>query len=210
MMRGRSGLSTVARMVAVLVSFLTHCLLLTAHSAAEPSPEAQAWLQRLDEKDAYSRQEALLHLEALREPDTAPMVRHYVKSRDAQMRAFAVRAVAAIEGKQVVPELLAWLKREHPTVRVAALLALEPLQKQDPSIAPALIAALRDRTPIVRMAAVDVVSRIKQPSRPGSGADGLAGEAKEAILVRWKRERHRDVRRVLELAMKRLGEIPNE
>ncbi len=167
-------------------------------ASAEPSAEAKLYLNQLETNDAYAQQEAFLHLEALREPDTAPIVRQQLKSRKAQTRAFAVRAMAAIEGKHAVPELLARVQHEHPIVRVAALLALEPLQKQDPSIAPALIAALRDRKPMVRMAAVDIVSRIKQP------------DAREAILVRWKRERHRDVRRVLELAMKRIGEQSNE
>jgi HEAT repeat protein len=160
------------------------------------SPEAQPYVKQLDAKDAYVRQEAFLHLEALREPATAPVVRQYLTSKDLETRVFAVRAVAAIEGAKAVPTVLERLhKRERPAVRVAAVLALEPLQKQDPSVAPALIAALRDRSPQVRMAAVDVVSRIKQP------------EAKAAILTRWRRERHRDVRRVLELAMKRIGAL---
>jgi HEAT repeat protein len=164
-------------------------------AAGEISPEAQPFLKQLDSKDAFLRQEAFVRLEALRDPATASVVRPYLTSRNLETRTFAVRAVAAIEGVQAVPTLLAQFKRERPTVRIAILLALEPLQAQDPSIAPVLLAALRDRKPQVRMAAVDIVSRLKQP------------QAREAILTRWKRERHRDVRRVLELAMKRIGAL---
>ena len=171
----------------------THHSPLTTLEAA--SPEAESYIKQLDATDAFIRQEAFLHLEALRDPETAPVVRPYLKSKNTETRAFAVRAVAAIERAKAVPTLVEQLKREHPTVRVAILLALEPLQKQDASIAPVLMAALRDRKPAVRMAAVDIVSRMKQP------------EAKAAILLRWKRERHRDVRRVLELAMKRIGAL---
>jgi HEAT repeat protein len=57
---------------------------------------------------------------------------------------------------------------------------------------PALIEKLRDRNPQVRMAAVDAVSRVDDP------------RAREAILARWRRERNRDVRRVLEEAVNRL------
>ena len=178
--------------MALSYSLLTaHCLLMCEAA----SPEAEPYLKQLDAKGAFVRQEAFLHLEALRDPATASVVRQYLTSKNAETRAFAVRAVAAIEGAKAVPTLLARLARERPTVRLAIVLALEPLQKQDPSVAPALIAELRDRAPDVRMAAVDAVSRIKQP------------QAREAILTRWKRERNRDVRRVLELAMKRIGAV---
>ncbi len=103
-----------------------------------------------------------------------------------------MRALAAIEGATAVPDLLERLQHDRsPRVRVAAILALEPLQ--DPTITPALIARLRDRSPEVRMADVDVVSRIDQPT------------AREAILTRWRREHHHDVRRVLQDAIKRIA-----
>ena len=180
------------RMVMVVLSYsllTTHCSL----RCEAASPEAEPYMKQLDAKDAFIRQEAFLHVEALRDPATAPIVRQHLTSKNAETRAFAVRAVAAIEGAKAVPTLLERLARERPAVRLAIVLALEPLQKQDPSVASVLIAALRDRAPEVRMAAVDAVSRMKQPA------------AREAILTRWKRERDRDVRRVLELAMKRIG-----
>ena len=164
-------------------------------SSASPSPLAQQLIAQLDSQDAYERQKAFVQLEALREPATAPMVRGYLKSREPQTRAFSVRALAAIEGLQSVPTVLDILQRDrNPQVRVAAVLALEPLR--DPASTPVVIKALRDRKAEVRMAAVDVLSRLEDP------------HARAAILLRWKRERHRDVRRVLEDALKRMGITP--
>jgi len=159
------------------------------------SSEAQELIRLLDAEDLSVRQEAFLRLEALREPATASVVRAHLASRDPNTRAFSVRAIAAIEGPSAVPTLLKSLKRDrHAFVRLESLLALEPLWEQEPTIGAAFIAALRDRHAQVRMAAVDAVSRIDEP------------EAHAAIRTRWRRERHRDVRRVLEEAMKRLGE----
>ena len=77
--------------------------------------------------------------------------------------------------------------------QLGARLGLEPLARANPEILPAFIAALRDRKPEVRMTAVDIVSRIDDP------------RARKAILLRNKRERDRNVRRVLSLAMTRLN-----
>jgi HEAT repeat protein len=76
------------------------------------------------------------------------------------------------------------------------LLGLEPFAnlQNHPDILPALLNALRDRDTQVRMTAVDIVSRIKDP------------RARAAMRFRYKYEQRRDVRRVLELAMKRLDE----
>lgn len=155
------------------------------------SPEANRLIKQLDADDPYIRQEAFLQLEMLREAATAPVVRHYLESSNAETRAFSVRALAAIEGVKAVPTLIERLKRDRsPRVRVSALLALEPLQ--DPTILPVFIDRLRDRNRDVRMAAADAVSRVKQP------------EARAALQKRWRRERDRDVRRVLEKAMARI------
>lgn len=155
------------------------------------SPEASRLITQLDADDPYIRQEAFMELEMLRESATAPVVRRYLDSSNAETRAFSVRALAAIEGVKAVPTLVERLKRDRsPRVRVSALLALEPLQ--DPTILPVLIDRLRDRDRNVRMAAADAVSRVKQP------------QAREAIQKRWHRERDRDVRRVLEKALARL------
>ncbi len=80
----------------------------------------------------------------------------------------------------------------HPRVRQAALLGLEPLERSEPNVLPALIKALRDPNTEMRMAAVDIVSRIDDP------------RAREAILIRYKRESQQDVRRVLQAAIRRL------
>ena len=159
------------------------------------SPEAQRLIKLLDADDVYLRRTTFLQLEALREPATAPVIRDHLKSRNAKTRAFSVRALAAVEGPKAVATLIERLKSDRNAyVRLETVLALEPLREPDPSVVtPALIGALRDRNPEVRMAAVDAVSRVGEP------------EAKAAILMRWKRERDRDVRRVLEAAMKRLG-----
>ena len=160
-----------------------------------PSPKAVEALRLVESKDPYQQQLGFLRLEALREPATVPMIRAYLTHREPQMRAYVVRALAAIEGVAAVPTLLDALRTDKQAlVRRAALLGLEPLQATDPNILPAFIKALRDKDTEVRMSAVDVVSRIDDP------------RAREAILLRNKREHRRDVRRVLNLAMRRLSQ----
>ena len=170
-----------------------------AISAAEDAgldPKAQNAAALLDSKDAYQRQVGFLRLEALRDPATGPIIRRHMASKDGEDRAQAVRALAAVEGARAVPDLLQALRGDRDAdVRRAALLGLEPLARLDPkNILPALIDALRDSKPEVRMSAVDVVSRIDDPT------------AKQAIRERNRRERNRNVRRVLSAAMGRLGD----
>ena len=164
-------------------------------SAADPaqaiSPEAQQLVQQLSAADVFDRQMAFMRLEALREPATAGVVRQYLTDQNTETRSFSVRALAAIEGPASIPTLVEMLRSDHEqTVRLAALLAIEPFD--DARVVTELIAALRDRHPYVRMAAVDAVSRIDHPW------------AKEAIFTRWRREGNRDVRRVLQMALKRI------
>jgi ribosome-associated translation inhibitor RaiA len=160
----------------------------------QPSPKAVEAMQLLDSEDAYQRQLGFLRLEALREPATVPIILRHLGSKDPEIRAYSLRAVAAIQGAAAVPLLLETLKADkHPKVRRAALLGLEPFVLADPDVMPSLIRALRDRKPVVRMTAIDIVSRIDHP------------QAREAILLRNRRERHRDVRRVLKLAVERIG-----
>jgi len=83
---------------------------------------------------------------------------------------------------------------KQPMVRRAILLGLEPLQEADQRVLPEFIGALKDHNTEVRMAAVDIVSRINDP------------RARDAIRTRAKRETRRDVRRVLKLALKRISE----
>ena len=162
--------------------------------ADAPSPKAIEAIQLLDSKDPYDRQLGFLRLEALREPATLPVIQQYSSSEDADTRAYSLRAIAAIQGAEAVPFLLERFKSEkHQRVRLALLLALEALQEGRPEVLAALIRALRDRSTEVRMCAVDIISRIHEPS------------AREALLSRNRRERRRDVRRVLDLAMKRIA-----
>ena len=189
------------RLVVVRYGFwvgLLACLMATGPrgSAQEQSvpisPEAQEQIKQLDAKDAYVRQKAFLELEALREPATAAIVRRYLDNKDPETRALSVRALAAVEGAAAIPTLVDRMKNDrHPSVRLAAVLALEPLK--DPSVTPAFIERLRDRSPQVRMAAVDVVSRLDDPP------------ARAAIRLRRRREHNRDVQRVLQEAMERVG-----
>jgi len=163
--------------------------------AAPPSPKAVEALRQLKSTDPFERQKAFLRLEALRELSTAEPIRSYLHHKDQEMRAYTVRALAAIEGPQSVPTLLETLKVEKSAkVRRAALLGLEPLQQSSAEILPVVLKALRDKDTEVRMTAVDIVSRIDDP------------RAREAILMRAKRERRPDVRRVLTMALKRIGQ----
>ena len=184
-----------------LLGLSTTSLVLTAvrptaaetEASASPSPHAVEAIRLLDDKDSYQRQVGFLRLEALREPATVPIVMKYLESPDPDTRGYSLRALAAIDGARAVPLLLGALSTDrHPTVRRAALLGLEPLYRTDPQIVPAFIKALRDAKTEVRITAVDIVSRIDDPT------------ARDAILRRNKRERRRDVRRALDLAMKRL------
>ena len=150
-------------------------------------------MQLLQSRDPYQRQLGFLRLEALRESSSVPTISTYLTSKDPEMRAYSLRALAAIEGTGALPVLLQALNTEKkPRVRREVLLGLEPLQPSDPKILPAFLKALRDSNTEVRMTAVDLVSRIDDP------------RAREAIRTRFKRERRRDVRRVLTIAMKRL------
>ncbi len=163
--------------------------------ALSPQAKAHDAIQALASSDPYLREQAFLRLEALRDPTTVPELEPYLSSQDSDMRAWSLRALAAIEGPKAVPALLDRLSHDRvPHVRWAAILGLEPPAKQDlATILPPLIKALRDRDTEVRIAAVDVVSRIDHPL------------AREAILVRAKREGRRDVRRVMAAAVKRVA-----
>ena len=159
-----------------------------------PSPQATEAMRLLESADPYQRQLGFLRLEALREQSSVGIIKRYIDSKDPDVRSYSIRALAAIDGENAIPILLEALRKDkHPRVRRAALLALEPFAKVGTEIIPALIKALRDHSTEVRMAAVDIVSRIDEPS------------AKEAIRLRLRREHRRDVIRVLSLAQKRLS-----
>ena len=165
--------------------------------AAEPGStdqRAKDAIALLESNDPYQRQVGFLRLEALRDPSTVGAIRPALTARDPERRAEAVRALAAIQGAEAVQQLLDILHADqHPHVRRAALLGLEPLARTNPEILPTFIAALKDHKPEVRMTAVDIVSRIDDP------------QARAAIQARNRRERDRNVRRVLALAMNRLS-----
>lgn len=163
-------------------------------SADALDPPAVEAFTLVESDDPYQRRLGFLRLEALRDPTTLGRITPYLSHRESELRAYSVRAVAAIEGLSATPILLNALRHDRsPRVRRAALLALEPFAGHDPEITPAFLQALTDRATDVRMAAVDAVSRLDAPA------------AREAILKRWKRERRKDVRRVLALAKQRMG-----
>ena len=165
-----------------------------AQVTSQPSPQAVEAIRLLEAADPYQRELGFLRLEALREPATVSAIQHYVSSRDPETRAHSLRALAAIQGPESIPLLTEELSRDkHPQVRRAALLGMEPFVGTHPELVPVFIASLRDGSTEIRMAAVDIVSRIDDP------------RAREAILMRNRRERRKDVRRVLKLAMRRLG-----
>ncbi len=163
-------------------------------AAAELSPAALEALELIKSDDDYEQQLGFLRLEALRERESAEAIRGYAASRDPVLRAWTLRALAAIQGVEAAPDLLARLKTERQAgVRRAIILGLEPYAAADSQILTVLIDALRDPHVEVRMAAVDIVSRLDAP------------QAKEAVRERYRRERNRDVRRVLDTAIDRVG-----
>ena len=184
------------RMLLVTLLLAGSCVMPRAWAAEPGSMDQRAKdaIALLESNDPYQRQVGFLRLEALRDPGTVGAIRPALTARDPERRAEAVRALAAIQGAQAVQQLLDILHADqHPHVRRAALLGLEPLARTNPEILPAFIAALKDRKPEVRMTAVDIVSRIDDP------------QARAAIQARNRRERDRNVRRVLALAMNRLS-----
>ena len=196
----RYDVSKVVMSGALALRILTAAGLTHAEEGGAPllqapalSPKAVEAIQLLESHDPYQRQLGFLRLEALRERATIEVIRTYIDHRDPETRAYSLRALAAIEGSESVPLLLQKLSTErHPRVRRALLLGLEPFQKQHPDLLLTFMQALRDRDTAVRMTAVDIVSRIDDP------------RAREALVMRNKYERRRDVRRVLALAMKRI------
>lgn len=168
-------------------------LAIAEDAAGTPSPRAVEAMRLLDSEDLYQRQLGFLRLEALREPATVERISQYLAHKDPEVRAYSLRAVAAIQAIHAVPTLLNALKDKQPRVRRAAIQGLEPLAEASPDVLPAFIRSLKDRDPRVRMAAIDALSRAETP------------RAYEAILQHRRRERNRDVKRVLTVTIKRLG-----
>ena len=171
------------------------CAILKAEQATQVlSPRAVEALDLVSSDDRYKQELGFLRLEALREPASIPAILPYASDKDPELRADGLRALAAIQGVAACPLLLDRIQHDpHPRVRRAAMLGIEPFVESDPKILPILIERLRDKDATVRMTAIDIVSRIADPA------------AREAILQRNKREGRRDVRRVLDLAMKRMS-----
>ena len=183
------------RPFAIMVFFCWLCAVATAEQATQAlSPRAVEALDLVSSDDRYKQELGFLRLEALREPASIPAILPYASHKDPELRAGGVRALAAIQGIESCPLLLDRIQHDpHPRVRRAAMLGIEPFVESDPKILPIMIERLQDRDATVRMTAVDIVSRIADPA------------AREAILQRNKREGRRDVRRVLDLAMKRMS-----
>ena len=184
-----------SRVIAVAAILLQWGVIASAEQAAQPlSPRAVEALDLVSSDDRYKQELGFLRLEALREPASIPVILPYASHKDPELRASGVRALAAVQGVEAVPLLLDRIAHDpHPRVRRAAMLGIEPFIDADPKILPLLIEKLRDHDTTVRMTAVDIVSRSPDPA------------AREAILQRNKREGRRDVRRVLDLAMKRMS-----
>lgn len=160
-------------------------------TASAPLPKG---LENLQSSDPYQRELAFLRLEAQRDPASAPIIRRFISDKDSGTRAYAARALAAVEGQAAAATLRERLHQERDArVRRALLLALEPLRQFEPDLLDDFIASLKDHDAEVRMAAVDIVSRVDDP------------RANEALRLRKRREGNRDVRRVLKTALLRLG-----
>lgn len=178
-----------------LCILLAPALTIHAQEQAEGvSQQAQQALNRLESEDVFERQVAFLKLESLRERAVLPVLRIYLSHSDESTRAYALRAVAAIEGFESVPMLKAAYETDrHPDVRRAAIMGLEPHYEADNSILDVAIRAMTDSDTSVRMTAVDAVSRMESP------------QAREALRERLKNESRLDVLRVLKMARERLG-----
>jgi HEAT repeat protein len=111
-------------------------------------------------------------LEALREPDW-----------DLQWAAAcALEAVVGPVTPEAIPGLVSALR--HPSGRVSGA-AANALEKIGPASVPALTGALKDRTPIAREWAADVLSRFGQEARSAVGALGSLLNDTEADVRIW-------------------------
>ena len=180
------------------LAFLLFAYCAAGSAEAPPPPDldpaAQDALRLIASSDAYQQELGFLRLEALRDPGTLPAILPYTDNPDAQMRAWSLRAVAAIQGEQAIPMLTQHFKTDRSAdVRREILLGLEPYAKTHQELLELFLGALTDRQPQVRMTAADIVSRIDDPA------------ADKAIRDRRRREHRKDVRRVLDMAIQRIN-----
>ena len=185
------------------------------------SPEVNQALRLLMANDVFSKQAGLLKLEALRDPSTMSAVRPFLDDSNPLLRAQALTAARAIQGKSAIPLLVDRLARDrHADVRRQAANELHELA--DPSTVPPLVSALEDRQVVVRVAAVEALGvmhdrsvtpaiirqlRSRDAELRRSCADALGGlrdpQAREA-LIRRTRDRDVNVRRAAVKALHQL------
>ena len=85
----------------------------TAPSQQDLNARATEALRLLNSADPYQRRLGFLRLEALRDPSTVSAIQPYVTSRDPELRASGLRALAAIQGVEAIPLLLHALKTDR-------------------------------------------------------------------------------------------------
>ncbi|MBI4355288.1 MAG: HEAT repeat domain-containing protein [Candidatus Omnitrophica bacterium] len=173
--------------------YLTVCLVLVASAAAaaEPSADAKALVAKLQAKDPVVRQEALLRLAMLNEPETATAAQQALVDRVPAVRAQALIALRIAQGANArVPLESALLRDRSRTVRRQAANELQVLR--DPASRGTLLRALRERSVEVKVAVLEALA-----------AGGQADVVPQ--LLPLLRHRHRLVRRAAATAVATLG-----
>jgi len=115
----------------------------------------------LEGPSSLVRQQAVLALGRLREPEAAPLLLPLVHADDPRLRFAAVRALGQIRSPVAIPELLPLLSEPRKELRFAAVEALGQIRAPE-AVAP-LVAALREPDRNLRRAAAEGLGEIADP-----------------------------------------------
>ncbi len=128
----------------------------------ETETDVQADLEALHDQDPEKRRAACFNLARRRDPSTADAVLAATRDPSPIVRKFAIQALRAIRGKEVLPRLIEVLARDpSPEVRWQAAVELEALK--DKEAVPELIRALKDKDTLVRAGAAEALNGIPDP-----------------------------------------------
>jgi len=117
--------------------------------------------------------------------DIAKRLEFYINDPDPQVRRSAAYALAQMNYKKVMPEIITLLKDPHLWVRDTAVAALSLFQDD---IIATLDAAMKHETPSFKILALDVLSRIRS-------------DPSKTLIEKYLRDTHENVRRAARLAL---------
>jgi HEAT repeat protein len=135
----------------------------SAAPAALP-PAVAAALKQLSSDDEFARAEAALALAELREAARPALaaIEDGLRDPSPEVRAHLLHALAAVKGKEAIPQIRPFLRDEDISVRKAALEAAGALD--DPDGVPVLLAGADDDVAVVRATAIAAMGRQRAPT----------------------------------------------